>query len=99
MLSKVFVNIKAVLQNHSSQCCYWLNFFCWAYNPRALDHPILGPKFGPIPNAKKYGFFRIPDKKFPIWQKIFFFFLVLYLYFIEYKTLASSSPFSHSTLR
>ena len=33
---------------------------------RALDHPILGPKFGPIPNAKKYVFFPIPDKKFPI---------------------------------
>ena len=33
---------------------------------RALDHPILGPKFGTIPNAKKYVFFPIPDKKFPI---------------------------------
>ena len=33
-------------------------------NSKALDHPILGPKFGPIPNAKKYGFFPIPDKKF-----------------------------------
>ena len=33
---------------------------------RALDYPILGPKFGPIPNAKKYVFFPIPDKKFPI---------------------------------
>ena len=32
---------------------------------RALDHPILGPKFGPIPNAKKYIFFPIPDKKNP----------------------------------
>ena len=46
---------------------------------RALDHPILGPKFGPIPNAKKYVFFPIPDKKIPIWKKkkkkkIFFFF-------------------------
>ena len=35
---------------------------------RALDHPILGPKFGPIPNAKKYVFFPIPDKNFPIWK-------------------------------
>ena len=33
---------------------------------RALDHPILGPKFGPIPNAKQYVFFLIPDKKIPI---------------------------------
>ena len=33
---------------------------------RALDHLILGPKFGPIPNAKKYVFFPIPDEKFPI---------------------------------
>ena len=24
---------------------------------RALNHPILGPKFGPIPNAKKCCFF------------------------------------------
>ena len=36
---------------------------------RALYHPILGPKFGPIPNVKKYVFFPIPDKEFPIWQK------------------------------
>ena len=35
-------------------------------NDRALNHPILGPKFGPIPNAKKYVFFPIPDEKFPI---------------------------------
>ena len=33
---------------------------------RALDHPILGPKFGPIPNAKKYVFSPIPEEKFPI---------------------------------
>ena len=33
---------------------------------RALDHPNLGPKFGPIPNAKKYVFFPNPDEKFPI---------------------------------
>ena len=26
-------------------------------------NPILGPKFGPIPNAKKYVFFLIPEKK------------------------------------
>ena len=35
--------------------------------PRALDPPILGPKFGPyfgpIPNAKKYVFFPIQQKK------------------------------------
>ena len=26
MLSKGFVNIKTVLQNHCTQCLYWLNF-------------------------------------------------------------------------
>ena len=31
MLSKVFVNIKTVLQNHCTQCLYWLNFFFWAH--------------------------------------------------------------------
>ena len=46
---------------------------------RALDHPILGPKFGPIPNAKKYVFFPIPgknsqfDKKKKKKKKFFFF--------------------------
>ena len=29
---------------------------------RALDHPILGPKFGPIPNAKKYVFPQFQTK-------------------------------------
>ena len=29
---------------------------------RALDHPILGPKFGPIPNSKSM-FFPIPGEK------------------------------------
>ena len=47
---------------------------------RALNHPILGPKFGPIPNAKKYVFFPIPEKKNPNLtkkkkKKNFFFFL------------------------
>ena len=42
------------------------NFAIFCVTLRALDHPILGPKFGPIPNAKKYGFFPIPGKKFPI---------------------------------
>ena len=54
---------------------------------RALDHPILGPKFGPIPNAKKYVFFPIPEKnsqfdKKKKKKKNFFFFFVLHLYFI-----------------
>ena len=31
MLSKVFVNIKVVLQNHFTQCLYWLNFFSEHY--------------------------------------------------------------------
>ena len=33
---------------------------------RALDLRNLGPKFGPIPNAKKYVFFPIQDEIFPI---------------------------------
>ena len=36
---------------------------CCGY--RALDHTILGPTFGPIPNAEKYVFSPIPDKKIP----------------------------------
>ena len=28
----------------------------YMFQIRALDHLILGPKFGPIPNAKKYVF-------------------------------------------
>ena len=31
---------------------------------RALDHPILGPKFGPIPNVKKLFFSQFQTKKF-----------------------------------
>ena len=31
MLSKVFVNIKTVLQSYCTQCLYWLNFFFWVY--------------------------------------------------------------------
>ena len=40
-------------------------------NCRALDLQNLGPKFGPIPKAKKYVFFPILDEKFPIWQSVF----------------------------
>ena len=35
-------------------------------NARALDLRNLGPKFGPIPKAKKYVFFPILVEKFPI---------------------------------
>ena len=31
MMSEVFVNIKTVLQNHCTECLYWLNFFFWVY--------------------------------------------------------------------
>ena len=31
IFSKVFVNIKTVLQNYCTQCLYWLNFFFWVY--------------------------------------------------------------------
>ena len=40
---------------------------------RAFDHLILGPKFGPIPNAKKYVFPQCQTKKSQI-DRIFFFF-------------------------
>ena len=39
---------------------------------RALDHPILGPKFGPIPNAKKCFFYPNSTKKIPIFCLFFF---------------------------
>ena len=38
---------------------------------RALDLRNLGPKFGPIPKAKKYVFFPILEEKFPIWKSVF----------------------------
>ena len=41
---------------------------------RALDHPILGPKFGPIPNAKKYVFSQFQTKKSQFDFFFFFFF-------------------------
>ena len=31
IFSKVFVNIKTVLQNYYTQCLYWLNFFFGVY--------------------------------------------------------------------
>ena len=39
---------------------------------RALDHPILGPKFGPIPNAKKYVFSSMQQKKNSQFDQKFF---------------------------
>ena len=80
-------------------------------NIRVIRHPILGPKFGLIPNAKKYVFFPIQQKKFPA-----FFFgppslfhimqnaeIYCYLFTISQNNriqslFASFSPFSHSTL-
>ena len=47
---------------HEQQLCH-VHVNC--YTLRALDHLILGPKWGPIPNAKKYVFSPIPNKKFP----------------------------------
>ena len=43
----------------------------YATMSRALDPRNLGPKFGPILNAKKYVFFPILDEKFPIWPSMF----------------------------
>ena len=34
ILSKVFVNIKTVLQNYCTQCLFWLNFLFWVYNDK-----------------------------------------------------------------
>ena len=36
---------------------------------RALDHPILGPKFSPIPNAKKYIFSQFNKKNASLTKK------------------------------
>ena len=36
------------------------------YQYRAFDYPILGPKYGPIPNAKNLVFAQFETKKFPI---------------------------------
>ena len=51
---------------------------------RALDHPILGPKFSPIPNAKKYVFSQFQTKKSQFdknkKKKFFFFFCSPSLY-------------------
>ena len=101
-----------------------LHFWMEGIHIRALHPLILGPKFSPIPNAKKY-VFPNSTKKFPILHPpkkliVFFFggggggfsiffsyntnteYIVTYLQFhriIEYNlTLASFSPFSHSTL-
>ena len=41
---------------------------------RALHHPILGPKFGPIPNAKKYVVFSQFQTKNSQFDNLFFFF-------------------------
>ena len=45
--------------------------FWWGSKIRALDLRNLGPKFGPIPKAKKYVFSPILDEKFPIWPSMF----------------------------
>ena len=46
---------------------------------RALDHPILGPKFGPVHDAKKYGFFSNSRQKISnLTKKKQHFFLHLY---------------------
>ena len=31
VFSKIFVNIKTVVQKYCTQCLYWLNFFFWVY--------------------------------------------------------------------
>ena len=41
---------------------------------RALNPPILGPKLGPIPNAKKHVFFPIQQKNSQFDKKKIFFF-------------------------
>ena len=59
---------------------------------RALDHPILGPKFGPIPTAKKYVFSQFQTKNSQFHKKkkkkkknfFFFFFFFWFSIFISY---------------
>ena len=66
--------------------CFSSTRFIVGLCPGARDHPMLGPIFRPIPNAKKYGFSPIPDKKIPnLTKKIKKDFFVLHLYFIVYK--------------
>ena len=66
------------------------NIYSNSKGDRALDHQILGPKFRPIPNAKKYVFSQFQtktsqfDKKK---KKFFFFFFFWFSIFISYKIL------------
>ena len=44
------------IREDTAKVCNFLHFTVkHMFRFRALNHPILGPKFGPIPNAKKYG--------------------------------------------
>ena len=62
----------------------WDCTFEYSQHVRAFDHPILGPKFGPIPNAKKVCFYSNTRQKIPnLTEKNFFRGGgVLHLYFI-----------------
>ena len=64
-LNQVLFNDKAFLALTSLHSVTY-PLVCLQSQSRALDHPIFGPKFGPIPNGKKYGFFSNSRQKFPI---------------------------------
>ena len=92
-------SLKSTRASHSAQYCRYQtysdplknSFFPgtipqWNdHSPsRAFDHRLLGPKFCPIPNAKKYVFFPNSRQKIPnLTKKIFFFWFFI---FISYNT-------------
>ena len=55
MLSKVFVNIKTVLQSHCTQCLYWLNFFFWAYVKITVNKILYKPYSGQLSKPQDGG--------------------------------------------
>ena len=58
-MSKVFVNIKTVLQDYCTQCLYWLNFFFWVYNLLVNLRKLI----------LKWGvFIKLPNLKFHQWN-------------------------------
>ena len=69
------------------------NFFS---NIRALDHPVLRPKFSPISNAKKYVFSPNPRPKIPnlTKKKLFFFrFSIFISYYINIEHIVTYLQF------
>ena len=69
---KISPRVSELLSSHILKCTKGHNSIknvggvTMALNPRNL-----GPKFGPIPKAKKYGFFPILDEKIPNLTNLF----------------------------